>query len=187
MSKIGEAPITLPQDVQVEISGQTCTVKGREGELKITLPSSLKVEIVDQKISVGKKQDDKKTKALHGLYRKLIANAVDGVQKPWEKRLEVVGTGYNVQPQGENLVLKLGYSHPVIFAATPGIKYKVEENNKIVVSGIDRQLVGQVAQRIKAIKKPDAYKGKGIKYEGEQLRIKPGKKTGAIEGAAQNL
>ncbi len=184
MSKIGEMPITLPEDVQVEIAGDICTIKGKEGELKITVPSNLKVTVEAQTISLVRKQEDKKTRSLHGLYRSLIANAIAGVQKPWEKRLEVVGTGYNVQLQGENLVLKVGYSHTVTFPQHAGIKFNVEDNNKISISGIDKQMVGQVAQQIKSIKKPDVYKGKGIKYEGEKLRIKPGKKTGATDGAA---
>ncbi len=187
MSKIGEVPITLPPEVQFEIAGRVCTIKGKEGELKITFPSSLTVEVIDKSVSVKKKHDDKQTRALHGLYRNLIANAITGVQKPWEKRLEVVGTGFNVQLQGEDLVLKLGYSHPVNFNHVPGIKLQIQDNNKIVVSGVDKQLVGQVAHLIKAIKKPDVYKGKGIKYEGEKLRIKPGKKTGATEGGVQRL
>jgi large subunit ribosomal protein L6 len=182
MSKIGEMPITLSPEVKVEITGNSCTIKGKEGELKIVVPSSLKVQIKDEQVSISKQGEDKKNRALHGLYRSLIANAVAGVQKPWEKRLEVVGTGYSVQAQGENLVFKVGYSHVVTFPQVPGIKFKTEEN-KITISGIDKQLVGQVAQRIKAIKKPDPYKGKGIKYEGEQIKIKPGKKTGATEGA----
>lgn len=184
MSKIGEMPITLPEDIQFEITRNVCTVKGKEGELKITVPSSLKVTVKDQTISVERQQEDRKTRSLHGLYRSLLANAITGVQKPWEKRLEVVGTGYNVQLQGENLVFKVGYSHSVTFPQTPGINFKIEDNNKIIVSGIDKQMVGQIAQRIKSIKKPDVYKGKGIKYEGEKLRIKPGKKTGTTEGAA---
>lgn len=182
MSKVGESPITIPQDVQVSVSDNACAVKGKEGELTISLHPYLKIEIEGEKILVKKRREDKKTKALHGLFRSLIANAVTGVQKPWEKKLEVVGTGYNVQLQGENLVLKVGFSHAVNFPAVAGIKFNIDEN-KITVSGVDKQLVGQVAQRIKAIKKPDVYKGKGIKYEGEQLRIKPGKKTGVTEGA----
>lgn len=183
MSKIGEAPVTIPQDVQVSVLGNVCMVKGKEGELTINLPLDLKIGVEDKKILVKNQREDKKTRALHGLYRSLIANAITGVQKPWEKKLEVVGTGYNVQLQGEDLVLKLGFSHVVNFPAVGGIKFEIDEN-KITVSGVDKQLVGQVAQRIKAIKKPDVYKGKGIKYEGEYLRIKPGKKTGVTEGAA---
>ena len=183
MSKIGEMPITIPAEVQVEKTGDSCVVKGKEGELKIVVPNNLKVEIEGQTLMVKAQRDDKKTKAMHGLYRSLIANAISGVQKPWEKRLEIVGTGFSVQLQGEKLVLKVGYSHQVDFLQVPGVKFQIEDNNKIIVSGIDKQLVGQVAQRIKSIRKPDVYKGKGIKYEGEKLRIKPGKKTGATEGA----
>ncbi len=184
MSKIGEKPITLPTEVQFEVKGDICTIRGKEGELKISVPSSLKVAVKDQTISLERREENRMTRSLHGLYRSLIANAIYGVQKPWEKRLEVVGTGYNVRLEGENLVFKVGYSHQVTFPKMAGVGFKIEDNNKIIVSGIDKQLVGQVAQRIKTIKKPDVYKGKGIKYEGEKLRIKPGKKTGTTEGAA---
>ena len=152
-------------------------VKGKNGELQVVLPSVLKLEKTNAGLLVRRNSDDKKVKSLHGLYRKLIANAVAGVETEWEKRLEVVGTGFNVKMQGEDLVFKVGYSHPVVFAKVDGIKYKVEGATKVVVAGADRQLVGQVAYQIKIVKKPDVYKGKGIRYEGERLRIKPGKKA----------
>ncbi len=190
MSKIGQKQIVVPQTVNLEIAGNLITVKGSAGSVVVELPHNLSVERDKETLSVKRAGDDKKNKSVHGLYRQLLYNAVVGVEKPWEKRLEVVGTGYNVKPQGEDLVFKLGYSHPVVFKAVPGIKYKVEGNNKVVVFGADRQLVGQVAYQIKIIKKPDAYKGKGIKYDQEKLRIKPGKKakaagaTGATGAAA---
>lgn len=184
MSKIGQKTITLPKTVTFNIDGKKINVKGPEGEIMIELPESIDIVLNEGVVSINRANDEKKTKSLHGLYRQLVANAVTGVEKPWEKRLEIVGTGYNVKMQGEDLVFKIGYSHPVVFKKQPGIKYKVEGNTKIVVLGADRQLVGQVAYQMKLIKKPDAYKGKGIKYEGEKLRIKPGKKAKAAGPAA---
>ncbi|MGB9707427.1 MAG: 50S ribosomal protein L6 [Microgenomates group bacterium] len=183
MSKIGQKPILLSDKVEVYIDGQEIKIKGPEGELSFTLPKSLLMKKDDRKLVLKRLNEDKKTKSLHGLYRQLISNAVIGVEKLWEKRLEIVGTGYNVKLQGEDLVFKLGYSHPIVFKKPAGIKFKVEGNNKVVVMGIDKQLVGEVAYQIKMLKKPDVYKGKGIKYEGEKLRIKPGKKAKATTGA----
>lgn len=177
MSKIGQQIIIIPQGVEVILQDNEVKVKGKNGELQVVLPSVLKLEKTDAGLLVRRNSDDKKVKSLHGLYRKLIANAVAGVETEWEKRLEVVGTGFNVKMQGEDLVFKVGYSHPVVFAKVDGIKYKVEGATKVVVAGADRQLVGQVAYQIKIVKKPDVYKGKGIRYEGERLRIKPGKKA----------
>jgi large subunit ribosomal protein L6 len=126
---------------------------------------------------VERANNSKFQKSLHGLFRSLIANAVAGVETPWEKKLEVAGTGFNVKMQGEDLVFKVGYNHPVIFKKVEGVKYTVEGNTKVQVKSIDKQLVGEIAYKIKMIRKPDVYKGKGIKYEGEKLRIKPGKKA----------
>jgi len=179
MSKIGQKKITVSQSVSIETAGQLITVKGAVGSVVIELPGNLTLEKSQGELVVKRTAEDKKSKSVHGLFRQLLYNAVTGVEKPWEKRLEVVGTGYNVKMQGEDLVFKLGYSHPVVFKVQNGIKYRVEGNNKLVVAGADRQLVGQVAHQIKLIKKPDVYKGKGIKYEDEKLRIKPGKKAKA--------
>ncbi len=180
MSKIGEKAIEIPQSVVVEVKNDHILIKGKEGEINYNLPEGLLVFREKNTVIIKRKFDDKKTRALHGLYRSLIANAILGVEKPWEKQLELVGTGYNVKLQGEDLVFKLGYSHPVVFKKLPGIKYKVEGNNKVIVIGADKQLVGQTAYQIKIIKKPDVYKGKGIKYKDEKLRIKPGKKVKAV-------
>lgn len=184
MSKIGQKSIMVPAGVTVDVVGQLVKVKGPAGEMSVEVPVTLSIEKIEGGYALKRKQEDKKTKSAHGLYRQLLANAVTGVEKPWEKRLEVVGTGYNVKMQGEDLVFKIGYSHPAVFKKQVGINYKVEGNNKVVVSGVDRQLVGQVAYQIKMIKKPDAYKGKGVKYEDEKLRIKPGKKAKAAGAAA---
>lgn len=178
MSKIGNKPVEVPENVNVSITDiNEIKIANGSNEIKIAVPKSLQLSFTDKKVIVKRQSEDKKTKALHGLYRSLIANAVAGVVKPWEKRLEIVGTGYNVKMQGEDLVFKIGYSHPVVFNKVQGIQYKVEGNNKIVVAGIDKQLVGQIAYQIKIIKKPDPYKGKGIRYQGEILKLKPGKKA----------
>ncbi len=184
MSKIGEKPITVPQAVQTTIDGNAISIKGTNGSLTIHLPHELEAGIENNVLTIKRKSEGKRTKSLHGLYRQLIENAVLGVEKPWEKRLEVSGTGYNVKLQGEDLVFKLGYSHPVVYEKVQGLSYRVEGNTKCIVRGIDKQLVGQVAYQIKTLKKPDAYKGKGIRYEGEKLRLKPGKKVKSTTGTA---
>ena len=183
MSKIGNKTIVVKPPTTVEINHKTVKVKGTHGELVLEVPLTIDVSIKDNVITVKRLNEDKKVKSLHGLYRQLISNAVDGVEKMWEKNLEVVGTGYNVKLQGEDLVFKVGYIHPVIFKKVPNIKFVLDGANKVKVLGVDKQLVGQIAYQIKLIKKPDVYKGKGIKYQGEKLRIKPGKKAKAA-GAA---
>lgn len=183
MSKIGIKPIEVSQELTININDRLINIKGPFGELSYNLPEVLTIEKQDNFLIVKRLKEDKKTKSLHGLYRQLIYNAVVGVKKPWEKSLKIVGTGYNAKLEGENLVLKLGYSHPVIFKKVAGIKYEVKDNTTIIVSGCDKQKVGEVAYQIKMLKKPDVYKGKGIQYVGEKLRIKPGKKAKAA-GAA---
>ncbi len=183
MSKIGEKPIPLPQEIKVEVQGKKINIKGKEGEIKLDIPNQLSVSIDKGQLMVKVDKNDKTAKALHGLYRSLISNAIQGVQKAWEKKLEVTGTGFGVQLQEDDLVFKVGYSHPVVFKKKAGIKFAIEGSNKVTISGADKQLVGQIAYQIKKIKLPDVYKGKGIKYEGEHLRIKPGKKAKAAEAA----
>lgn len=177
MSKIGQKAIPVPKAVQIDIKDSTIKVKGSKGELAIEYPKFLTVEKEGETLVIKNAGVAASTRAAHGLYRSLIANAVAGVETPWTKRLELVGTGYNVKMQGADLALKVGYSHQVIFKKVEGITYQVDGNTKIIVSGIDKQLVGQVAYQIKIVKKPDVYKGKGIRYEGEVVRIKPGKKA----------
>lgn len=184
MSKIGQKTILVPSQVSVTVQNNTVTVKGSKGELTITLPKELSVKKEGSEITVIRNNEIKQTKSLHGLYRQLVYNAVVGVETPWTKRLEIVGTGFNVKLQGEDLYMKLGYSHPVIFKKITGLTYTVDGNTKIIVSGCDKQLVGQTAYQIKLARKPDVYKGKGIRYEGEKLRIKPGKKAKAAGAAA---
>lgn len=183
MSKIGQKSISVPANVMVTIDKKQIVIKGPEGEMQFHVPPGIHLEKNENGVILKRQNEEKKIKSLHGLYRQLIYNAVTGVVKPWEKRLEVVGTGFNVKSQGEDLVFKLGFSHPVVFKKADGIRFKVEGNTKVVVFGIDKQLVGQTAYQIKILKKPDAYKGKGIRYEGEILRIKPGKKA-KVAGAA---
>lgn len=177
MSKIGQKAIPVSKSVQLDVKDHVVTVKGSKGELKITIPPHITIEKDQETIVVKRANDKTKSKADHGLYRSIIANAVIGVEQPWNRRLEVVGTGFNVKLQGQDLFFKIGYSHPVIFKKVEGISFQVDGNTKCIVSGIDKQLVGQTAYQIKMLRKPDVYKGKGIRYEGEVVRIKPGKKA----------
>jgi len=183
MSKIGEKVITISNAVSVTIADNKIIIKGPLGEMSFDVPKELALNRKENQLIIERKNNDKKVRSLHGLYRQLISNAIIGVEKAWEKKLEVVGTGYTVKLQGEDLVFKIGYSHLVTFKKQTGIKYLVEGNTKVTVSGYDKQLVGQVAYQIKMIRKPDVYKGKGIRYLGEKLRIKPGKKAKAAEAA----
>ncbi|KXK11716.1 MAG: 50S ribosomal protein L6 [Microgenomates bacterium OLB23] len=176
MSRIGNQPITVTDGVQVQVSGNTVHVKGAQGELNIEIPENILVENSDGKVIVTRTNNVNEVKALHGLTQRLLHNAITGVTKAWEKKLEVIGTGYRVKLQGRDLVLDVGYSHSVKFAGVSGVQYAVQAN-VITISGADRQLVGQTANRIKAIRKPDPYKGKGIRYEGEVIKLKPGKKA----------
>lgn len=176
MSKIGEAPVKVQDNVQVSIEGEIVTVKGPHGELTVTIPHGIDVKLEDATINVTRQRDTKKVRALHGLVRSLISNAVKGVVEPWEKHLEVVGTGYKVKAQGKNLVFDVGYSHSVQFDEVPGLTYKIDKN-EVIVQGADKQLVGEIAHKIRSIRKPDAYKGKGVRYVGEVLYLKPGKKA----------
>ena len=186
MSKIGQKVLTVPPAVTMTVEGSTVTVKGKLGVLTVVLPQGITVEKgTDPSTSSGqgstyqvvRRSDSKELKSLHGTFRTLIDNAIVGVEKAWEKRLEVVGTGFNVKMQGKDLVFKVGYSHPVIYKETEGVTFTVDGTNKVTISGRDKQRVGEIAYKVKMLKKPDAYKGKGIKYEGEKLRIKPGKKA----------
>lgn len=178
MSKIGEKPIEVPDLVEVTIESKShILVKGPKGQLGIDIPHEISVTQEGNIIRVMRSKDAKKDKSFHGLVRSLIANAVYGVSEGWSKRLEVVGTGYNVKMQGKDLVFKVGYSHLVEFKADEDITFSTEGNNICIVSGINKQRVGEIAHRIKSIRKPDPYKGKGIRYEGEYIKLKPGKKA----------
>ncbi|KXK09064.1 MAG: 50S ribosomal protein L6 [Microgenomates bacterium OLB22] len=177
MSKIGQKQITIGDGVSVNMVDNTVSVVGQQGTLSFTLPRYISVTVSDGIVSVARSKEEKGVKALHGLYRSLIQNAVIGVKEYWKKNLEVVGTGYKARMQGQDLVFDVGYSHPVVFAKVDGVSYAVDNNRIVTVTGIDKQLVGEVAYKIRKIRKPDAYKGKGIRYEGEYIKLKPGKKA----------
>ncbi|MDP4010703.1 MAG: 50S ribosomal protein L6 [Candidatus Roizmanbacteria bacterium] len=177
MSKIGQKSIPVSTAVQVTIADREITVKGTKGNISLTLPRILKIVQNEGNLLIERKGETKKHKSAHGLWRSLIANAVHGVDSGWSKKLEVVGTGFNAKQQGKGIVLRLGLSHPVEFSAPEDVQITVEGNNSIIISGVDKQRVGEIAQQIKSIKKPDAYKGKGIRYEGEHIKLKPGKKA----------
>ncbi len=178
MSRIGRKPIEIPQGVEVNIQGTLVKVKGPKGQLQWNFPPTMKVAIEDGKVVVTRPDDSKRNRALHGLTRSLIANMVKGVSEGYKKELEIVGVGYRVDLKGNKLVFSLGYSHPVEFPLPDGITAEVDHKArpiKLTLHGIDKQLIGQVAANIRSLRAPDAYKGKGIRYAGEQLRLKPGK------------
>ncbi len=173
MSRIGKNPIEIPQGVEVKIDGQTVTVKGPKGTLTDTFLNSMTIKQEENKIVVTRKDDS--VKNIHGLTRTLIANMVKGVTEGFEKSLEIGGVGYKAQKQGKKLILTLGFSHPVEVEEPEGIVIDVPTPNNIIVKGIDKQLVGQVATNIRDYRLPEPYKGKGIKYAGERIRRKEGK------------
>ena len=175
MSRIGKKPIEIPAGVEVKIEGHTVTAKGPKGTESVSFRDEVKVSVSDNKIIVEPNSDDRKTGALHGLFRTLIANAVKGVSTGFEKKLEIVGVGYRANMEGSNLNMALGYSHPVIIVPPEGINLSVEANTKITVQGSNKQTVGDVAAFIRSKRPPEVYKGKGVKYEGEYIRRKAGK------------
>ncbi|WP_217131641.1 50S ribosomal protein L6 [Leucobacter chinensis] len=175
MSRIGKLPIGVPGSVTVTINGQDVTVKGPKGELSHTVPAPITVALEEGQITVSRPNDERESRSLHGLTRTLLNNNIIGVTEGYAKSLEVVGTGYRVQAKGQGLELALGFSHPVQFDAPAGITIEVEGNNKITVRGIDKQAVGETAANIRKLRKPEPYKGKGVRYEGEQVRRKAGK------------
>ena len=176
MSRIGKAPITVPSGVDVAVEGQQVTVKGPKGTLSHTVDEPIRVSVDDGVISVARPDDERDNRALHGLSRSLLNNLVQGVSQGYERKLEIHGVGYRVQLQGSTLVFALGFSHPVVFPIPEGIKVAVDAKaNRLTVSGIDRQRVGQVAAEIRSLRKPDPYKQKGIRYVGEILKKKAGK------------
>jgi large subunit ribosomal protein L6 len=178
MSRIGKKPVTLPKGVAVEIQGNTVAVKGPKGELRRTLHTEMQVALADGQVTVSRPSDEKRHKALHGLSRTLVQNMVDGVSKGFSKTLEIQGVGYKAEakPYGVNLIV--GFSHPVKYEAPKGIKISVENNTVVKIEGADKEAVGQVAAELRSVRPPEPYKGKGIRYQGEQVRRKAGK-TGA--------
>ena len=181
MSRIGKLPIEIPSGVEVKFSDGVLTVKGPKGELKQDIQPLVKLEIADNKITVVPQAETKEARSFHGLYRSLTANMVEGVTKGYQKRLEINGVGYRAQIQGQKITLSLGYSRPIEYQVPEGVTAVIDKdkNNVIVVSGISKQKVGQTAAEIRDFRKPEPYKGKGVKYEDEHIRRKAGKAASA--------
>ena len=176
MSRIGQAPIAIPSGVDVTIEGRMVKVKGPKGELTRTVPAAIKVQKVDTTVLVERPDDERESRALHGLTRSLVNNMVIGVTDGFRKQLEIVGVGYRAEAQGnESIRLALGFSHPVIVKAPEGVTFEVPVPTQVVVAGIDKEVVGQVAADIRSIRKPEPYKGKGVRYQGERVLRKAGK------------
>lgn len=175
MSRIGRKPISLPPGVEINIENNNITVKGPKGTLSQAIPEDITIDRQESELLVQRPSDAKKHRALHGLTRALVANMVEGVTKGFEKKLEMVGVGYRAQMQGSKLVINIGFSHPVEVEPPEGIEFEVPAVTRITVKGIDKQLVGNTAAHIRAIRKPEPYKGKGLKYENEVIRRKAGK------------
>jgi large subunit ribosomal protein L6 len=175
MSRIGKRPISVPQKVTVTLDGQTVIVKGPKGELSRTLPAEVEVMQEGDTLTVNRRNESRAARQRHGLYRTLVANMVEGVSEGFQRKLEIQGVGYRAQIQGRNLNLIVGYSHPVLIEPPEGIQFAVENNTNILVSGIDKEIVGNIAAQVRAVRPPEPYKGKGIRYAGEFVRRKAGK------------
>jgi large subunit ribosomal protein L6 len=175
MSRIGRLPIDIPSGVDVTVNGADITVKGPKGQLALTVKSPIEVTLDDGQLLVTRPDDERESRSLHGLTRTLIANQIIGVTDGYSKGLEIVGTGYRVQAKGDSLEFALGYSHSITVDPPEGISFAVEGNNKLTVHGIDKQAVGEVAANIRKLRKPEPYKGKGVRYAGEVVRRKAGK------------
>lgn len=182
MSRVGNMPITLPEGVEVKVSGRTLEVKGPKGRLVRDCHPDMEVLVQDSRVVVRRPTDQESHRALHGLTRALIANMVRGVVEGYRVELEIQGVGYRAIKQGNTLSLQVGYSHPVEVAPPEGIQFEIPQPTRIIVSGIDKELVGQVAARIRAIRRPDPYKGKGIRYAAERVKLKPGKAGRTVGG-----
>ena len=182
MSRVGKTPIDVPSGVTLDIKGENVTVKGPKGELSRSISTEMLLNLEGNTLTVTRPSESKKHRAFHGLTRSLLANMVEGVSKGFEKTLDIVGVGYRAEKVGEKLVLRIGFSHPVEVTPLPGITLSVEGNNRIKVNGINKEDVGEMAAEIKAIRPPDAYKGKGIRYAGEEIHLKPGKAGKVIGG-----
>ena len=179
MSRVGRMPVSIPDGVKVELRGREIFVKGPKGELKMSITPPIEVKIEGDKIKViNPRPNDRKAKAMHGTTRALIANMIKGVVEGYKIELDISGIGYRAEMQGDTLVLRVGYSHPVYFKAPEGVKVGLRSPVRIFVEGIDKYLVGQTAANIRAIRPPDPYKGAGIRYEDEVLNLKPGKAKG---------
>ncbi|MGW5239413.1 50S ribosomal protein L6 [Monashia sp. NPDC004114] len=175
MSRIGRLPVSIPSGVDVKVEGQDVLVKGPKGELTLTVPSPITVEVAEGTLEVKRPDDERESRSRHGLTRSLINNMVLGVTEGYEKKMEIHGTGYRVAAKGSDLEFSLGYSHSILVKAEDGISFAVENPTRFSVQGIDKQRVGEVAANIRKLRKPDPYKGKGVRYAGEQIRRKVGK------------
>ena len=175
MSRVGKAPVAVPSGVTININGQSVEVKGPKGTLSQDIPAPITVAQEGEELVVSRPDDHRKNRSLHGLSRSLVFNMIEGVTKGYTINMEIFGVGYRVQLKGKNLEFALGYSHPVLIEAPEGITFAVDGNTKFSIAGIDKQKVGQIAANIRRLRKDDPYKGKGIRYEGEQVRRKVGK------------
>jgi large subunit ribosomal protein L6 len=175
MSRIGKLPIPVPAGVEIKIDGQNVDVKGPKGTLSLTVSAPITISVEDGTITVARPDDERNSRSLHGLTRTLIANNIEGVTNGFTKGLEIVGTGYRVAQKGSALEFALGYSHSITVEPPAGISFSVEGNTKVTVHGIDKQAVGEVAANIRKLRKPEPYKGKGVRYAGEVVRRKAGK------------
>ena len=175
MSRVGKAPIAIPNGVETKIDGRNVEVKGPKGTLTLELPEPITASVEENEIVVSRPDDNRTSRALHGLSRSLVNNLVVGVTEGYKINMEIFGVGYRVQQKGQDLEFSLGYSHPILITAPEGIKFSVDGNTKFSIEGIDKQQVGQIAANIRRLRKDDPYKGKGIRYAGEQVRRKVGK------------
>jgi large subunit ribosomal protein L6 len=179
MSRIGKQPIPIPQGVKIQVDGLTVRAEGPKGKLMQPVPTGLTPRVADGTIVIERAGDDRRVRALHGLARALVANMVTGVKDGFERKLDIVGIGYRAQMQGKNIQLALGYSHPIIFPLPDGVTAEIDKQTAITLRGADKAVLGQTAAKLRALRKPDPYKGKGIKYANEVIRRKVGKKAGA--------
>ncbi|WP_028245942.1 50S ribosomal protein L6 [Pseudoclavibacter soli] len=175
MSRIGKLPIQIPAGVDVTVEGQHVAVKGPKGQLDVVIPAPIAVAIDGGQVVVTRPDDERQSRSLHGLSRTLIANNIIGVTEGYRKSLQIVGTGYRVVAKGSAIEFALGYSHPIVVDPPAGISFEIEGQNKVTVVGIDKQAVGEVAAKLRKLRLPEPYKGKGVRYEGEQVRRKAGK------------
>jgi large subunit ribosomal protein L6 len=179
MSRIGKQPIRIPAGVKVQIEGLTVRAEGPKGKLAQPVPTGMTPRLADGTLVIERSGDDRRVRALHGLTRALVANMVAGVKDGFERKLEIVGIGYRAQMQGKSIQLALGYSHPVLFPLPDGVTAEIDRQTAITLRGADKALLGQTAAKLRALREPDPYKGKGIRYAGEVVRRKVGKKAGA--------
>jgi len=175
VSRVGKRPITIPDAVTLDIKDNLVTAKGPKGELSVAVHKDMILKVEDGALTVSRPSDAKEHRSMHGLYRTLVSNIIEGVTAGFEKRLEIVGVGYRAEMKGKNLMLSVGYSHDILFKPTDNIHISTEGNNAIIIRGIDKELVGKVAAKIRSFRPPEPYKGKGIRYAGEQVRRKAGK------------